>query len=336
MGYANKQNGRWLLILLITGFTLASCATVEKAERLPLKADVKLEPRQSLLNWADVTHKSYYGLKGAVKSLTVKPVVLIGDSTQAVSDGWLLLFNKQGRLTSKSSLDQQPVLRTAYSYSESGVLKFVSSYKDEELWRTSTFIYQNNQVTKIQFADKKSKQQQTVTVDRQIVADGWFEIETLVGSPGLPIYSRYHSDNSLVWNSKGDINNGLGELYYIRTVDAVTSSDVLNSGTANMQEKGGYRYSYYKDGLLKAVESYNAHKNRLFHTTVYKYNDLALLVSEEKKVIDSSLFNQVVDESASYEYLQIDDKGNWTQRKLRVKTGFQQQAYLESRNIVYY
>lgn len=336
MEFANKLCFKSFFLSLILALGLTSCATSDKPVKLPLKASIEFEPRESLLGWHDVTHKSYYGLKGQVKSLVIEPVVLLGDTSQTVSDGWELSFNRRGKLISKSSLDEKPVLKNTYSYSESGELMFVSSYQDEQLWRTSAFVYENSQLSKIQFADKKTKEQFVAKIARQSVADGWFEIEKLVDSPGLPTYSQYLGDSSLVWSSKGDINNGLGELYYIRTVDGVTSSDVLHSGTVTMQGKGGYRYHYGKDGLLKAVESYNAHKNRLFHRTSYKYNDLALLVSESRKVLDSSPFNQVLDESVSYEYLQVDDRGNWTQRKLTVTTGYQKQSYLESRKIDYY
>lgn len=103
-----------------------------------------------------------------------------------------------------------------------------------------------------------------------------------------------------------------------------------------MEERGGYKYVYQKNGLLKAVESYNAHKNRLFHKTSYNYNDLALVISEHRKVLDSSPFNKAVEEKVSYDYLEIDKHGNWLKRKLIVKTEFQQQTYLETRKISYY
>lgn len=336
MGFASSRRLLLLSVASVSVGVLLSCATQEKQLELPSKSVIKFESRASLLNWHDVTHKSYYGLKAAVKSLVVAPAVLAGESGQAVSDGWELEFNKAGRLTAKRNLNEGQNLRTAYSYSEQGQLKFVASYKDDKLWRTSNFFYNNKQLVKIQFADKTSKEQFEAKVDRQEIPGGWFEIQQAISTPGLPAYSKFLNDNSLVWSNKGDINNGLGELYYIRTVDGVTSSDVSNTGTAKMKERGGYRYVYQKDGLLKAVESYNAHKNRLFHKTSYQYNDLALLVSENRKVLDSSPFNQAVDESVNYKYLQVDKKGNWVKRKLTVTTEFQHQTYLESRKIKYY
>lgn len=336
MGFASSRNLFLLSVASASVGVLVSCATQEQQLELPSKSVIKFESIASLRNWHDVTHKSYYGLKTTVKSLVIEPAVLEGESSQAVSDGWELEFNKAGRLTAKRNLDDGQKLRTVYSYSEQGQLKFVASYKDDKLWRTSNFIYKNKQLVKIQFTDKTNREQFEVKVARQEIPGGWFEIQEAISTPGLPAYSKFLKDNSLVWSNKGDINNGLGELYYIRTVDGVTSSDVVNAGTLNMKEQGGYRYVYRKDGLLKAVESYNAHKSRLFHKTSYQYNDLALLVSENRKVLDSSPFNHAVDESVNYEYLQVDKKGNWIKRKLRVTTEFQHQTYLESRKINYY
>lgn len=337
MVFVNRQ--RYLLVgsMLIATVALTSCVTSDKQRPdLTKITKVKLESRASLLSWYDVTHKSYYGLKGAVKSLVVEPAILVDPGHQAVNDGWKYIFNKDGRLISKEILGESQNVKTTYSYSEKGMLKFVASYQDNKLWRSSSFIYDNGELVKIQFIDKSSEEQVEAKVLKQNVTGGWFEIQQAINSPAVPVYSKFLSDNSLVWSSKGDINNGLGELYYIRTVDGVTSSDVANPGSMNMQEKGGYRYLYKKNGLLKAVESYNAHKNRLFHRTSYQYDELALLRSEQRKIFDSSPFNKVVAESVNYEYLDIDEHGNWLERKLTSKSEFQQQSYLETRKLTYY
>ena len=339
MAFANNKNWnciKRLVIAILTVVVLVSCATPEKPVAPPKMDTIQFEPRSSILLWHDATHKSYFGVKGAVKRLVVKPAVLLSEANQMVSDEWEFLFNKNGRLTSKFGLGDGVDFKTLYSYSEQGQLTRVASYKDNKLWRTSDFIYKDGQLVKIQFSDNMSNERQTAKVSRQIVSDGWFEIQKPITVPGLPAYSQFLKDNTLVWSNRGDINNGLGELYYLRTVDSVTSSSVDNNGTVNMQGLGGYRYVYRKDGLLQAVESYNAHANRLFHKTTYTYNEMALLESEKREVKDSSPFNTATDESVSYEYQQIDQHGNWLNRLLTVNSGFQTQVYSESRNIEYY
>ena len=339
MVFANNKSLVSFVGYLIASFLtvfLVSCATPEKQSYIPKKDTVKLEPRSSLLLWYDVTHKSYYGLKGAVKRLVVEPAKMVGDSGQEVSDEWEYLFSQSGRLTSKFGLGDGADFKTLYSYTGQGQLSSVASYKDNMLWRTSEFIYNNGQLVKVQLSDKQTNEQNMTKVSRQTVTDGWFEIQKPVTTPGLPAYSQFLKDDSLVWSNRGDINNGLGELYYLRTVDGVTSSSVANNGTVNMQGRGGYRYLYRKDGLLQSVESYNAHANRLFHKTTYEYNDLTLLMSEKREVRDTSPFNQATDETVAYEYQQIDDHGNWLKRKLTVKSGFQTQIFSESRKIEYY
>lgn len=336
MVFVNNRNFLFLSFVTMSTLVLTSCVTGEKQPERLLESAVKVESRASLLNWYDVTHKSYYGLKGAVKSLVIDPAILISDSRQAVNEGWILLFNEQGRLTSKETLAENDKLKTLYTYSEKGLLDIVSSYRADQLWRSSYFIYEGDQLVKIQFTDKKANEQFEAKVEKQKIPGGWFEMQKAINSPGLPSYSKFLQDNSLVWSNKGDINNGLGELYFIRTVDGVTSSDVLDAGTGSMREMGGYKYVYQEDGLLKAVESYNAHKNRLFHRTTYTYNDLALLRSEQRKVFDESPFNKAVEENINYDYLDIDKRGNWLKRNLTSKTKYQEQSYMETRKITYY
>jgi len=341
MAYVNKNICRyWRLFPTVSALALVvlmgSCSVPEKKPELPEKQKIALEPRASLLMWHDVTHKSYYGLKGPVKLLVIKPVVLTSESDQVVSDEWEIGFNPRGRVTSKLKRSDGVTLKTLYSYSEQGDLTFVASYEGEKLWRTSGFVYENGELIRIDFSDKKSGEQQTVKVSRQAVTDGWIEIQKPITSPGLPMYSQFLNDNALIWSNRGDINNGLDELYYIRTVDSVTSSSVENTGTVYMQGRGGYRYVYQQDGLLKAVESYNAHANRLFHRTSYRYSDLALLVSEKREVTDTSPFSQAIDESVDYHYSTVDKFGNWTRRTLTVTSKFQTQKFLESREISYF
>lgn len=338
MAAKNKRLFRSLAVLVAVLLiaVMASCTTSEKQTIAPKKDKIKFESRSSLLQWYDVTHKSYYGLKGAVKRLVVRPATLKSDSDQEVSDEWEYLFSENGRLNSKFGLGDGIDFKTLYSYSGQGLLSNVASYKDNKLWRSSEFIHQDGLLIKIQFSDKITNEQNTAKVSRQIVADGWFEIQKPVMTPGLPAYTQYLTDGTLVWSNRGDINNGLGELYYLRTVDSVTSSSVADRDTASMQGRGGYRYVYREDGLLQAVESYNAHANRLFHRTTYEYNDLALLLSEKREVKDTSPFNQATNEYVIYKYQQIDDRGNWLKRKLTVKSGFQTQIFIEARKIEYY
>ena len=125
-------------------------------------------------------------------------------------------------------------------------------------------------------------------------------------------------------------------MFFIRTVDAVTSSSVVNQNTDHMAGRGGYRYHYYDGGLLKMVESYNAHDNRLFHVTNYKYDDLQLLVEENRTVKGTSVFNEAIPETVKYDYHAIDSYGNWLDRTLRYSSKHQQQSYKERRHITYY
>ncbi len=334
---SNRKTGITGFLVMLTGtLLLTSCSTSEKVVVPAEQTRLPIEPRSSLLSWHDVTHKSYYGLRGAVKRLVVKPALLLSESNQAVSDEWEYLFNDTGRLTSKFGLGDGVDFKTLYTYSEHGNLTHVASYKANKLWRTSDFEYRDGQLVKINFADHSSSEQGTVKVSLQRVADGWFEIQTPVTEPGLPAYTQFLKDGTLVWSNRGDINNGLGELYYLRTVDSVTSSSVAGEGTVNMKGQGGYRYLYRKDGLLQAVESYNAHANRLFHVTRYAYDNSGLLLSEQREVKDSSLFNEATGESVNYEYQKIDSRGNWTKRKLTVKSVFQVKVFSESRQIEYY
>jgi len=339
MVFANKfagPAGKNIFTLGVYGLVAVACSSQKPMPEPPLKGQVVMESRNSLLNWHDVTHKSYFGLKGSVKTLIIKPVVLAENGGQVVSDGWKIHFNSVGRVERKIKLNDPVQFKTEYTYSENGILNLVASYDGKKLWRTSKFIYDEGELVRIDFEDKKSRDQQSIKVDKQKVKDGWIEIQKSISTPGLPMYSQFLNDNSLVWNNRGDINNGLGELYYIRTVDGVTSSSVVNNGTVYMQGRGGYRYVYSKEGMLKAVESYNAHANRLFHRTSYQYDDLGLLISEKREVTDSSPFNEAVNESVKYQYLAIDKKGNWLKRKLTIKSKFQSQEYIESRELIYY
>ena len=328
----------WILTVatLTLAMFLISCTAPEQKPSLSDKNDIKLEPRSSLLLWHDVTHKSYFGLKGPVKKLIIKPTAIASHSGEEVSDEWEIDFSPEGRVTSKVKLNDEAGFKTEYTYSTQGVLARVDSYKEKKIWRTSSFIYNNAELVRIDFVDEKSAEQQTIKVSRQKVTDGWIEIQKPITTPGLPMYSQFLNDGTLVWNNRGDINNGLGELYYIRTVDSVTSSSVVNNGTVYMRGTGGYRYGYTADGLLKTVESYNAHANRLFHKTSYRYNALALLVAEKREVTDTSPFNEAINETVDYDYQSIDTHGNWTSRKLTVSSKFQTQVFYESREITYY
>jgi len=297
---------------------------------------VKLESRESLLNWYDATNKSYYGLKGPVDTLVSKPVVMGGKPGQEASDGWEFHFNRLGRLILKIRLSNEAEFKTTYAYSEDNLLSNISSFIDGKLWRTSSFIYEGGKLQRVDFIDRKSGEKYSMRNSRQKTSNGWFEIQTPVEKIDLPDYTQYLHDGSMVWSNKGDINNGLGELFYLRTVDSVTSSSVVDQGTENMAGRGGYRYQYNNSGQLKAVESYNAHNNRLFHTTSYVYDKLQLLSSEQKKVVDSSPFSQAIDERVDYRYQEIDHYGNWLARTLNYKSKFESSSFLEKRSIVYY
>ena len=313
-----------------------ACTTVEKPQKPVITDTVIYEPRESLLSWHDATHKSYYGLRGPVKTLTTEPVAVSEMPDQIANDGWELGFNKAGRLIHKKRNSEESVFETTYAYSENNKLKYVSTTLDGKLWRTSSFIYENGRLVRVDFIDQQSGDKFSMLNDRQSTHDGWFEIQSPVEKTELPSYTEYKGDGRLVWSNKGDIANGLGELFYLRTVDNVTSSSVAHQGTEKMVGRGGYRYHYDKNGLLESVESYSAHNNRLFHTTSYQYDELWQLSSEEKRVTGSSPFNQAIDERVDYQYLKIDRYGNWLERKLDYQSRFQSIGYIEKRAISYY
>ncbi|WP_455208808.1 hypothetical protein [Kaarinaea lacus] len=331
---------RWMLHGLIT-LAIISCTQLEKLEVVkssrPDAASIKFETPDSVLRWHEETHKSYYGLKGAVERVVINPVLT--NTGETASDGWSLWFNRQGRLMRKQRLatGSEPEFETIYQYKNDGqTLERIVTYLDKQLWRSSDYIYESGQLARVDYMDHTTNDRFRVKRNRLNTVNGWFEILLPVEKIEMPRYSEFSKSAELVWSNKGDINNGLGEAYFIRTVDAVTSSSVVDQNTEKMAGRGGYRYRYYDNGLLKAVESYNAHNNRLFHVTEYKYDDLWLLVEENKQVKDTSVFNQVIPEQTNYDYQVIDSHGNWLQRTLRSSSKYQQQSYDERRVINYF
>jgi phage antirepressor YoqD-like protein len=321
--------------------TVLSCAkldktAVEKSAR-PAAESIRFETRDSLLQWHDETYKSYYGLKGPVEQLVMHPVH--AGAGEIASDGWNLWFNQQGRLTRKQRLaaESEPEFETVFEYNEDDqTLARIVSRLDKKPWRSSEYIYEAGQLIRVDYWDHTNNDTFRVKRGRLTTVNGRFDSQLPVEKIEMPGYQGFGRQGELTWSNKGDINNGLGEMYFIRTVDGVTSSSVVNPDTQEMAGRGGYRYHYYDNGLLKAVESYNAHNNRLFHVTLYQYDDLWLLLEENREVRDSSVFNQVVPEKVEYDYRVIDSHGNWLHRTLRYSSKFQQQLYDEKRSISYF
>ena len=344
MEFANRryfiQACQWAVNCLLL-LAIISCAQLDKTAEdkvsRPSKDTIKFESRDSLLWWHDETYKSYYGLKGPVEHVVIHPVR--ASSGELTNDGWELWFNKQGRLMRKQrfSATPEPEFETIYLYNkEDQTLSRIMSQIEKKLWRSSDYIYKNGQLVRVEYRDNTNNEHFRVKRSKQNTRHGWFDIQMPVEKIEMPRYSEFRKSGELVWSNKGDINNGLGEMFFIRTVDGVTSSSVVNQNTEQMSGRGGYRYRYYDSGLLKVVESYNAHNNRLFHVTNYKYDDLQLLVEESREVKDSSVFDQVIPEKVKYQYLSIDSHGNWLKRVLRYSTKYQQQFYNEKRDISYF
>ena len=327
---------------LLLAIVLVCCATLEQPPSRPTLETVTLESRESLLQWHDATHKSYYALKGPVELLVIKPVkIQQSGSASELPDSagftWQLRFNKLGRLLHKKRISNDVPFETIYEYRKDGkTLRRVVTNYDGELWRTSDYQYQDDTLAKVEFIDHSSNDRFSIRIYRQKTPLGWFEIQMPVEKIDIPVYDEFHQDGMLVWSSKGGINNGLGALCYIATVDNVISSSVVNRDTPQMKGQGGYRYRYYGNGLLKAVESYSAHGNDLFHTTTYQYDDLQLLVSEQKTVTGGSVFNEAADAAVDYHYHTVDQHGNWLQRTLTYKSGPRQQTITEKRSISYF
>ena len=261
------------------------------------------------------------------------------DSGELATDGWHLWFNKQGRLLRKQRIapESEPEFETIFYYDRANQsLVRKASHLDKKLWRSSDYIYGDGKLIRVEYRDNTNNESFRVKRSRQDTKSGWFEIQMPVEKIEMPRYDEFMRNGELAWSNKGDINNGLGEKYFIRTVDGVTSSSVDNQNTINMVGRGGYRYYYYDNGLLKSVESYNAHNNRLFHTTSYKYDELWLLVEESRQVVDSSAFNQAIPENVNYNYHLIDARGNWLKRVTQYRNKHQQQTYNEIRSITYF
>ncbi|MGD8571736.1 MAG: hypothetical protein PVG89_12360 [Gammaproteobacteria bacterium] len=330
---------RWTIVLS-TSLIAISCAVPEKLAQKP--EDVPLESPRSLWQWHDFSHRSYYGLKGPVQRLVIKAVKVrqanpSEDIPATLSDGWRLRFNRRGRLVSKKRISDDVPYETQYEYAADGeTLKRVISYYDGSLWRTSDYHYDRGQLASVSFTDHTNNDRFSVRVRRQVIPRGWFESQLPVEKMDVPIHNKFENGNKLVWSSKGGINNGPAALYFIQTVDGVTSSSVVNEDTVQMAGQGGYRYHYYGNGLLKSVESYSAHDNELYHTTTYQYDDLQLLKSEHKVVTGESVFNEAADASVDYEYQEIDQYGNWLQRTLDYQSAKQQLSLLEKRVITYF
>jgi hypothetical protein len=331
---------RWVLSGLIV-MTAIACTKLDKPEGKkpprPSAEAIKFEPRDSLQHWYDETYKIYYGLKGPVESLVISPAKT--SAGEVTSDGWKLWFNKRGRLTRKQRMapESEPAFETIYEYDQVDYrLLRITSSVDNKLWRSTEYIYESGQLVRVEYTDHSKNDRFRVKRSRQQTVAGWIDAQLPVEKIEMPRYSEFSRDGMLVWSNKGDINNGLGELYFIRTVDGVTSSSLVNQNTEKITGIGGYRYQYYDNGLLRAVESYNAHNNRLFHITTYKYDDLWLLSEENRQVKDSSAFNQVIPEQVDYEYYSIDVYGNWLQRTLRYVAKYKQQSYQERRSIIYF
>ena len=331
---------RWVTCGFVVLLTV-SCGGLEKQDdiksRRPAADSINFEPRASSQQWHDETHKSYYGLKGPVARLDIHPVR--ASSGEVASDGWSFWFNQQGRLTRKqrTAVESQPAFETVYEYNpQDQSLKRIVSRLDEKSWRSTDYIYEVGQLVRVDYADHTNNDRFRVKRNRVSTKNGWFDVQIPVEKIDMPRYSEFNHLGELVWSNKGDMNNGLGEGYFIRTVDAVTSSSVENQNTQKMTGRGGYRYHYYDNGLLRSVESYNAHNNRLFHITNYRYDELWLLVEENRQVKDSSVFNQVIPEQVNYTYHEIDSHGNWLRRTLNYSTRHQNQSYEERRMISYF
>lgn len=321
---------------------VVSCAVPQKKLAPPPPEDVQFESPESLWLWYDPTQKIYYGLKGPVKTLVIKPVSVQSatsdmDVTGGEAVGWRLRFKPGGRLLWKKRTDADAPFETRYEYHPDGQsVKRIASYYDGNLWRSSDYSYQNGKLTIVEYADHIKNDRFSVQVRRQHTPRGWFEIQTPVGKISVPVYHEYQPGNKLVWASKGGINNGLGAMYYIQTADSVNSSSVTNRNTPHMSGQGGYRYHYYANGLLQSVESYNAHDNSLFHATTYQYNNLQLLKSERKVVTGDSVFNEVANASVEYHYQSVDRYGNWLQRSLQYHSGNRRASVVETRSIEYF
>ena len=331
---------RLLVVVILTG--LVGCATQALDEKPDEKPQV-IEKRSDLLRWYDETRKVYYDVKGPVKQIIQLPMQRRTDGEiQRLGDVvWEYWFNQSGRLMSKMSRSEKEPLVIRYSYDNSDRIRQIESLINGSLWRDTQFLYsrvegefqENRQ-------DKKSGSRDQVRHRRVKKGNNWLHLSMPVAAVDIMTGKEFTWENELKWSNKGGINNGLGQRYSIKTRDVITSSDITSeNGQVNVS--GGYRYEHNGNGRLESVTSLSANDRGVYHTTRYKYDGNGLLLSENKRVIGKSLFNDAVDEAIEYDYFSVDQYGNWLERTFTHTIGVDSErertvTYSQQRKILYY
>jgi len=297
------------------------------------KNNLLSEPRKMLIKWYDPTYKSYYGVKGRVKAITIYIDDDIGEKYKAKE--WLVEFDTRGRLFKKTVMNDNPLLESFYYYTDDKTRKIVSKIDGKE-WRSTEYVYnQNHDLVNIRYIDNQSQQTFEQVVAKYTLKSGWFRIYQFINSMDVPQYRYFNLGHELIWSSKLVVDNG-ANIYLLDAADSVSSATVKDPFQLSMRPVGGYVYAHDNDGRLTSITSFNSNNNSEYHTTHYNYDNMGLLQSENKQVVGKSTFNDSVDVIVTYRYDELDNVGNWLKRTAFIKNGDKNDKIVQQRKISYY
>lgn len=331
------------------GFLLyvSGCATQHRAiPESQIRPDIMtpaFETRDVLLKWYDESFKTYYDVRGPVRQISLKPIMILAPVSQAgteIESEFLLQFDRQGKLLLNEERRGNQKILTRYSYHTDGRSDKIEMIKDDALMRVVNFHYSDNMLDNTVIHDKVTNH--VTHIRQQRVArhgehgSGWIDISMPVETIDVIHGNEFMADGALIWSSKGGLNNGIGYYYLIKTSDEVISSSIKWRGDKDVIVSGGYQYEHDDDGRLTTVISLGANDGGVYHTTYYRYGEFGLLQSEHKQVSGKSLFNRAADEEVEYIYHELDRYGNWLARTIVHTTRFRQNRYHQHRQIEYY
>lgn len=358
---------------LVKGFNLAHCAALlllsacaTQRESMPekqIRPDVMTpayESRAILLKWYDNTYKTFYDVRGPVRELKLKPIMMlapISGGTDAEIET-VLQFDQQGRLQVSDEHLGAQLTKTRYFYFPDGRPDKIEQFENDALHRVLNYDYKNNslentvihdmaanKVTHIrhkQIPRRTSRLSENDSAEQNADnpgnddASGWYDLSLPVEEIDVIHANEFDADGTLLWSSTGGFNNGLGYYYLIKTNDEVISSSVKWRGDFAVLTSGGYHFEHDDDGRLTTVVSLGADGGGVYHTTYYRYGEFGLLQSEQKQVSGKSLFNRAADEEVEYTYHELDRYGNWLSRSVVYTTKEKTTRFHQHREIAYY
>jgi len=326
-----------MVVLLLVLSILTACtqprgtiSSSSPSSRPP--SNLQFDSRNMLIKWYDPTYKSYYGVTGKVKDITI---FVNDDKEKLKATEWLIEFDTRGRLSKKTVLHDNPLLESFYFYTGEKTHKIISKIDGKE-WRTTEYVYnRNHELVNIRYIDNQSQQVFEQVVAKYGLKSGWFRVYQFVNSIDLPQYRFFNLDQELVWSSKLIVDNG-ANIYLLDAADSVSSATVKDPFQLTMRPVGGYVYTHDMRGRLNSVTSFNSNNNSQYHTTNYIYDKMGLLQTEKKHVVGKSTFNDSVDVNVSYRYDELDQAGNWLKRTAFIKYGNKDETIVQQRIISYY